>query len=746
MNLRNKLFLSIGALLVVLSLIMYFLPYFLIEDDIQSASNTLKELAKSEEEDFANSQQKLLEKQLDDIEVNIDSLLYMVQDSAEIRKNLTFSNHLSKKILFETLARFLAYDPSIGLVQLTDVQQKQTIAILSNQIPFYTFETSPLIEGALLVNLNKEHVYIGIPVGGGTNQQLLLFDAHSIEKAHISDAAQNSLSRTLYAVQQFMTDKKILTETNSNLALTAKNLPGNVLKKDFAERTDWATSVHMIQILAPYYGMSLDESSLPTPDGVAETDVLGRPLALLSVDVFRQHPLFNDIEYFQRHSDLAEPIANERILIKDPRNQDFYLSNTLELQNAKATSLLTIGTPLYSFVRNLALSSDRWVILMTNNKIIDGFNDNGMQLLPGELNQFTKQLQRDDVDYKNFPFLGNNYSITQISLQPKWDLNFFLLSLKEKEKIVETTLSRLNQTISDRISSHILLVAIGALLLALLILGRISLNISRPIAKLATATEHVVSGKYEQIELPDVRNRKDEVAILTESFRTMVKGLKDKEHIRAVLNKVVSEDVANEILKTNIRLGGEDRVVSVLFSDIRGFTKLTENLAPQVVIAMLNTYMTKMSRVIEGEGGCIDKYVGDEIMALYGAPIDHPDHAIRSISSAILMMESLKKWNRERIQKKLPSVEMGIGIHTGLVVAGNMGAEDRLNYTVLGSSVNLASRICGIAEPMQILISQSTYQEANVKESFKIEPLPAVYLKGFSEPINVFQVNGFEWS
>ncbi len=127
-------------------------------------------------------------------------------------------------------------------------------------------------------------------------------------------------------------------------------------------------------------------------------------------------------------------------------------------------------------------------------------------------------------------------------------------------------------------------------------------------------------------------------------------------------------------------------------------------MPPQETIQLLNECMTLISRVIEGEGGVIDKYVGDEVMALFGAPTTHPEHALRAVSTAMLMIETLKNWNETRVSKGLRAVEMGIGIHTGLVVVGNMGAEDRLNYTVLGANVNLAARLCETALSNQLII------------------------------------------
>lgn len=319
------------------------------------------------------------------------------------------------------------------------------------------------------------------------------------------------------------------------------------------------------------------------------------------------------------------------------------------------------------------------------------------------------------------------------------------LTPQEKEKAVFAALKELNQHLVTKISYQMSILLGCALMIALFILRNIALSITRPLEMLAEATQKISAGKYEEVHLPQMKAGNNEIAVLSLGFEEMIKGFKERENIRAVLNKVVSKDVADEILKTEVHLGGEDRVVTMLFSDIRGFTKLSENLSPQATITLLNTYMTKMSRIIEGEGGIIDKYVGDEIMALFGAPSRHPDHAIRALSAAKLMIETLKKWNQERRQQGEPPIEMGIGIHTGIVVVGNMGAEDRLNYTVLGANVNLAARLCKVAAPMQIIVSEHTLREPKVQESFYYEPLEPILLKGFSEPVKVYQATGFKW-
>ncbi len=220
----------------------------------------------------------------------------------------------------------------------------------------------------------------------------------------------------------------------------------------------------------------------------------------------------------------------------------------------------------------------------------------------------------------------------------------------------------------------------------------------------------------------------------------MVKGLR----VKGVLNKVVSEEIAEEALKVNIQLGGEEKKVTVFFADIRGFTNMTEKMSPKEVIQLVNGCMTKASDKIDKYNGVIDKYVGDEVIVLFGAPIEKKDRALSAIKSALETIEELKIWNVKRKKQGLPEIEMGIGIHTGNVIAGNMGAENRLNYTVLGANANLASRICSEAKEMQVLISEETLREEDVENNFEIEKLQAVDLKGFTNPVNVYSVKSYK--
>jgi len=301
-------------------------------------------------------------------------------------------------------------------------------------------------------------------------------------------------------------------------------------------------------------------------------------------------------------------------------------------------------------------------------------------------------------------------------------------------------LEKLQKRASKELSGILLGVTLFCFALALILLAFISKRVTRGISLIAKGLKEVEKGRYEDLEFPKVDHRKDEVAILSQGFQGMVTAIKEREKIRGVLNKVVSKEIAGEILKSDIELGGEERVVTMLFSDIRGFTKMTENVEPKVLINLMNTYLTEVCRIIDDHKGVVDKFVGDEVMALYGVPYAQENDALLAIQTAQEMIQSLKKTNEKRALKNLPAVEIGIGIHTGLVVAGNVGSENRLNYTVLGANVNLAARLCSAAKGMQILISEDTLNQPGVQSTFNYEEVPPIPLKGVMKPVKLYEI------
>lgn len=280
------------------------------------------------------------------------------------------------------------------------------------------------------------------------------------------------------------------------------------------------------------------------------------------------------------------------------------------------------------------------------------------------------------------------------------------------------------------------------LLVALLAIGlgiSISRGLASPVKKLVEATQKVGRGDYNtRVEL----KQKDELSILAESFNRMTQGLQLKEQYRGILDKVVSPEVAEEMVKGNITLGGENRQITTLFADVRGFTTMTEDMEPQEVITMLNQYMEQAAAAVEAEGGVVDKYVGDEVMAIFGAPVSHDDDPLRAVRAAIKIQDNIKQLNKQRAAANEPEINVGIGINTGTAVAGNMGSVNRLNYTVLGESVNIAARLCSQAKPTEILASEFTYEK--VSDHIDADQRPILPMKGISKEVGVYNVTGYK--
>jgi adenylate cyclase len=261
--------------------------------------------------------------------------------------------------------------------------------------------------------------------------------------------------------------------------------------------------------------------------------------------------------------------------------------------------------------------------------------------------------------------------------------------------------------------------ALGALLLAT--------RVTRPVDELAAGAKRIATGDY---ETPVTVRQRDELGVLADSFNVMMKGLSERDRVRDLLGKVVSPEVAEELISRGIELGGEEREVTVLFSDVRSFTSISERKTPQELVHFLNAYLTRASHVVERNGGVVDKYIGDAVMAIFGAPIQGEDDPVRAVRAGVQMVETLRR------MEEAPAI--GVGINTGLVVAGNMGSKSRLNYTVIGDDVNLASRLEGLTRPygVGVIVSEST-RDACPDWTFR--ELDRVRVKGKDRPVRIFE-------
>ncbi|TGL25435.1 HAMP domain-containing protein [Leptospira levettii] len=264
-------------------------------------------------------------------------------------------------------------------------------------------------------------------------------------------------------------------------------------------------------------------------------------------------------------------------------------------------------------------------------------------------------------------------------------------------------------------------------------------SLSTPILKLVDASEEIRNGNY-HITLHATTH--DEIGTLTKSFVSMGRGLEEREKLKDSFGRFVNQDIAELAAKGKLSIGGKKKYCTIFFSDIRSFTAISEKLQPEEVVEFLNQYMTEMVKCVQETGGTVDKFIGDAIMATWGALRDHKDHAIASVEAALRMRDKLIEFNQNRGSAKKPIIKIGCGINTGYVIAGQIGSSDKMEYTVIGDSVNLASRVESFNKETHtdILITESTYHE--VKSEFNVVSMGEIEFKGKSKAQKVYAVLG----
>jgi adenylate cyclase len=275
--------------------------------------------------------------------------------------------------------------------------------------------------------------------------------------------------------------------------------------------------------------------------------------------------------------------------------------------------------------------------------------------------------------------------------------------------------------------------ALSALFLSLIV----SNSVSDPIQKMEKAMQQVTKGNLD-VHIEVVSN--DEIGALGEGFNSMIESLKASESIKESFGKYISEEVRDEILSGRVPLDGEMKRATLLFSDLRDFTPFVESTHPKQVVAVMNQYFSEMAKAIKAHHGLILQFVGDEIEAVFGAPVPYDDHPDMAIQAALDMQKRLKKLNETLTAQSVKPLRHGIGVHTGAVLAGIIGSKERSSYALVGDTVNLASRIQDLTKTFtcDIILSQTTHDLAT--GSYTLEALPAMQVKGKSREVMLYKL------
>jgi class 3 adenylate cyclase/HAMP domain-containing protein len=262
-------------------------------------------------------------------------------------------------------------------------------------------------------------------------------------------------------------------------------------------------------------------------------------------------------------------------------------------------------------------------------------------------------------------------------------------------------------------------------------------SIAKPVEAMVEVVGEVKSGDYSsRIKVES----NDEIGILGDAGNAMIEALADREFIRETFGRYITPEIRDHILSGKIPLAGERREATLLFADLRGFTRFVEESRPEDVVRSMREYFTLMERAVRNNNGLVLQFVGDEIESVFGVPVPYNDHALRAVSAALEMREALDGWNKERLEKGEPPFKHGIGIHTGWVLAGNTGSKDHPCYGLVGDPVNVASRIQELTKVFRcdILISEET--KRLVGDAFKAEELPPQSIRGHSRAVGIYRI------
>lgn len=279
-----------------------------------------------------------------------------------------------------------------------------------------------------------------------------------------------------------------------------------------------------------------------------------------------------------------------------------------------------------------------------------------------------------------------------------------------------------------------------ALSLSLFIVFLFSISLTHPIERLVDVTHSIAKGDFDH--RANIGSA-DEVGLLGQAIDEMAVGLKERDKVKNVLNKFHGSSVTDELIQGDLELGGSSKNVTVFFSDIRDFTKFSEAHTAEQVVSMLNEYFQVMVSIINRNNGVVDKFIGDAIMAVWGAPTATDEDPQNAVKACLEMRVALQELNRIRIGRGEVPLKIGIGLHTGRVISGTIGSDERMEFTVIGDAVNQAARIEASTKAFgaDLLLSKETADL--VRESFMIAEAGKVEVKGKSEALSLFKVRGY---
>lgn len=416
----------------------------------------------------------------------------------------------------------------------------------------------------------------------------------------------------------------------------------------------------------------------------------------------------------------------------------FSIGVPLKVTNGSVTHVAVADMELDPLLRMFKDYSPRTWFLTDTNGIILSHEDSSKAIFKENLSQHplvkkivgdaNSKILKGDVNFQdlkgNTPMLG--------TFERKNNLGLIVFGVTKQELVLQPA-----QIVTHNTIKTTALVLSASLFFIFLF----SMSLTSPIEKLAELIAVVSKGNFDVSARARVKSR-DEVGDLAIAFDKMTEGLRERDKVKSLFSKFHGTSITEDLLSKDIGVGGIKKDVVVFFSDIRGFTAFSESRTPEEVVSMLNEYFEVMVKIIISNHGVVDKFIGDAIMAVWGAPKSSGKDCYYAVKACIEMRQALDKLNEGRKQRHQPPIMIGMGLHAGSAISGNIGSEQKLEYTVIGDTVNMTSRIEASTKAFgtDLLISETVFDK--VQEEFGTDYAGAAEVKGKTEPIRLFKVRG----
>lgn len=345
------------------------------------------------------------------------------------------------------------------------------------------------------------------------------------------------------------------------------------------------------------------------------------------------------------------------------------------------------------------------------------------------------------IVYANNRQVIAQYGILSVSIEKT-----FIIPIQYKKKSLGYLAWALNkntlQKKRQKIAHSIIAITILISLIGIGLIFYLCQVLLKPLSNLMLVSKAITAAELNTLASD---KGKDEVEILMQAMNEMNKGMLQKDRVEAVFSRYVSAQVAQQVLKDlnnieTVELGGDHLMASVFFADIVGFTSLSERLDAQQISSILNIYFSKIAEVVSFCGGHVDKFIGDCAMVVFGVPVQTRRHGFDCLACAWMILQLINQLNEKREAAGELTVEFRIGANSGMMLAGNMGSSERMEYTVVGDSVNLASRLSGAAEPGELIITEDVFIEQSLEGMIKTQVKDLIKIRGKRLPVNILSV------